>query len=542
MIMKKIQFILFAGFFLVFISPVHAFDITPRAVTGGGGTSTNGSFSVFGSMEGVGGVLAGASTVENGFIPQLLADRTAYEAFLEDNFDAADRNNPGLEATVWGPTANPDGDNHDNLGEYAHGLNPNDGGDAEEGVSSQIVTDGNNNKYLEITYIRRTDDPNLLFDTEVSGDNQSWNSGGGFTQEVNVVSIDVNFEEVTVQDQIAIAHGGPRLGRVTAEQTDLPGSPQSVSDKHAGTVKTIAGNGGSGNPLTLLASQVVQPQRYGGIVSSVGIGTVTDTNSTWNNGEFDGGNGLHYVEFDSGLTVDIVATDSGTNTLTLEGDVTGLVGPGDGFSIHKHFTIDEILGANDEAGLEPGPNASAADNVFVHVPETQTTHTLFYSNVVGFEGWYFADAVTPAGDLVVPPAHGMIVRRKVAGDTAVCVAGVMKEGPKQLAIYEGFNIVSTMKLVTDLELSQTNLDTFNSATGVQPGPNPSSDPDNTDNLLFLNPDGSLDRHFLSNFPGFTGWFTSTFVAADDTVIPANQPFYVLRRTGNGTMNWSIPGE
>lgn len=515
---------------ILLIASVHAFDITPSAVTGGGGESSNANFSVYGSVEGIGGVMMGANTVENGFIPQILGDRTAYEEFLEDNFDAADRNNPGLESTIWGTGANLDNDGRVNLLEFALGNDPNDGGDPDIGITSKIVTDGNNDKFLEVTYTRRTNDPNLVFTAEVSGDNSNWNSGAGFVEETNVTTLDPNFEEVTVEDQIAILDGAPRLFRLKIEKVDL--STEAISAKHAGTVKTIAGNGGSGSDLTAFAPQVVQPLAYGGTVDGVGVATLVQTGATWSDDEFNSPNGSYYVEFDSGLMVDIVDTDAGGNELALENDVTGLVNAGDRFGVRSHLEIDDVLGANNEAGFDGGLNLGDSDDVFVFTPETQSTQTLFYSEAVGFEGWTNA-LFDPAGDTVIPPAQGLIIRRKVAGDVDVCLAGLMHQGPEQVAIYEGFNLVSTLKLLTDLQLDQLDLGSV-----VASGSNPSQ----SDNLILYNNDDSVSRYFLSDVPGFTGWHDATFSLSDSDLVEPGESFWIQRRAGNGIGNWTIPME
>jgi hypothetical protein len=57
-------------------------------------------------------------------LTQTILALSPYETWLADHFSPTDIENPALEATVWGPLADPDGDTLANLLEYALELSP----------------------------------------------------------------------------------------------------------------------------------------------------------------------------------------------------------------------------------------------------------------------------------------------------------------------------------------------------------------------------------------------------------------------------------
>src|SRR5262245_33938312 len=89
-------------------------------------------------------------------------------------------------------------------------------------------------------------------------------------------------------------------GAVSAWATIETTSPVWVA-----TATTIQGNGGSGSKLTVFSQRMVLPIQYAGTISSVQNATMTDTNATWNNGQFGTNGTLSYVEFDDGWMMDI---------------------------------------------------------------------------------------------------------------------------------------------------------------------------------------------------------------------------------------------
>src|SRR6185295_7663130 len=189
------------------------------------------------------------------------------------------------------------------------------------------------------------------------------------------------------------------------------GATESVSESFVSTATLIPGSSVNGSRVSSFSLQMVNPVRYAGLVSSVTATTISDSKASWTDNQFNGTNGSYYIEFASGAMADVVRTDRASKTLTFPSGVPSLPAVGGAYRVRKHFTVGNIFGNNNQAGLSAGSNADQADNVLVYVPQTQETLTIFYSNVPGFAGWFF-DNYSPAADYVIYPEQGLFVRTK----------------------------------------------------------------------------------------------------------------------------------
>ena len=313
------------------------------------------------------------------------------------------------------------------------------------------------------------------------------------------------------------------------------GAAESVTEKFVASATSIQGNGGSGSRLNAFGLQVVNPVVYAGGVGSVTGLNLVDGSAVWAEGQFNGTNGVHYVEFDSGIMADVVRTAGSLKTLVLAGALPVAPAVGSGYRIRKHFTIASIFGKSNEAGLTPGSNANEADNVILHVPQTQETLTLFYSNFPNFTGW-FQDDYSPAGDLVVYPEQGLMIRSKSARNTTLLLDGLAKRTLTVVPVFGGYNLVGTLNAVGSRKLSELNLYTGNPSTGLAAGPNPAE----ADNLVLINPDSTTATYFYSNFQGFEGWFDSAFKTAANVSVAAGAAFYIHRKQPRALFYWTLP--
>jgi hypothetical protein len=134
----------------------------------------------------------------------------AQYAWRNSHFSAGDLADPSKEATVWGDLADPDGDGRLNLMEYALGLDPLNGADAGDAITSSVVTDAGN-VYNALTFKHRLTDPSLTYQVEVSGDKVSWTTG---TVTLTPTGINAEFEWATVRDGTPISSGGARFIRL----------------------------------------------------------------------------------------------------------------------------------------------------------------------------------------------------------------------------------------------------------------------------------------------------------------------------------------
>ena len=90
-----------------------------------------------------------------------------------------------------------------------------------------------------------------------------------------------------------------------------------------------------------------------------------------------------------------------------------------------------------------------------------------------------------------------------------------------------------------MSLSNLNLYTGSSSTGVIGGLNPSA----SDNLLLVNPDGSVTTYFYYLSPGvFEGWVNAKGDTPSDNVpIPPGGAF-LINRQNPGAFSWTIPAQ
>ncbi|MDB6033285.1 MAG: hypothetical protein JWM16_3623, partial [Verrucomicrobiales bacterium] len=161
--------------------------------------------------------------------------------------------------------------------------------------------------------------------------------------------------------------------------------------------------------------------------------------------------------------------------------------------------------------------------------------TIFYSNVPGFNGWYLAD-YSPASNQVVYPEQGLMVRTKTAKTFSLFANGVRRTKASVAPVFAGFNLVGNLTSSQPRKLSDLNLYTGNAATGLSAG----SNPDAADALILLNPDTTTSTYFYSNYPGFEGWFDTSFRPAGNISIAPGMAFFIQRKQPRGLFYWTMP--
>lgn len=312
---------------------------------------------------------------------------------------------------------------------------------------------------------------------------------------------------------------------------------ESTTESFVATATLIQGNGGSGARLNTFALQSVAPAAYAGAVTAVGSGVIFDANANWTQDQFNGTNGSFYIELESGAKINVLRTDSASKTLIVPVNLSVPAVAGNTYKVRKHLTVAGIFGRNNEAGLTPGQNPTEADNVLLYDAQTQQTFTYFYSSVPGFPGWYSA-GYTAASEAVVKPEVGVMVRSKTSRNAVAYMHGAAKEGVNLTPIFPGYNLIGTLKSDRGLKLSELNLYTGDSGTGIAAGSNPSA----ADNLILILPDTTSATYFFSNYPGFVGWYDSSFKPAANVVVPAGSAFFLQRKAPRASFYWTVPAE
>ena len=312
---------------------------------------------------------------------------------------------------------------------------------------------------------------------------------------------------------------------------------ETTSEPLAASATLLQGNGGTGFRLNMFSLQSISPATYAGAVSAVVPGAISDARARWVQDQFNGVNGAFYIEFASGAKVDVIRTDAASKSLIVSSNLPAPVSVGDTFKIRKHITLSDIFGPHNEAGLVPGLNPAAADNVLLYNSANQQTYTYFYSSVPGYNGWY-SDSYAAAAQTIVPPESGIMVRCKTSQGALVVMHGAAKEGVNLAPVYPGFNLLGTLKGERNFKLSELNLYTGDAATGVGAGSNSGV----ADNLILVRPDSSTATYFYSDYPGFVGWYDATYSPAANVVVPAGSAFFIQRKAPRGSFYWTIPAE
>jgi hypothetical protein len=312
---------------------------------------------------------------------------------------------------------------------------------------------------------------------------------------------------------------------------------QTSSEVWVGSSTTIHGNGGSGSKVNLFSQRMVTPVETAGTVSALPNASLTDTNGTWINGQY-GTNGVPaYVEFDNGWMADIADCSASNHCLRLAGGLGAAVSVGNAYRVHKHLTIAAMFGTNNEAGLLSGFNPSTTDNILLEVPQTQQIITVFYYNDGTYQGWLQAD-YSPAGNVVIYPEQGVMVRRRTSSDVSLYLAGPVKTGVTIATVDQGNNLLGTLKSATPLTLAGLNLYTGDPTTGIASGWNPTT----SDNLLVIQPNGSPLTYFYYKDPTFEGWLDASYNLANTAQINPGAAFFIRRKAPNSSFNWTIPAE
>ncbi|MCB1094131.1 MAG: right-handed parallel beta-helix repeat-containing protein, partial [Verrucomicrobiae bacterium] len=460
---------------------------------------------------------------------------TSYDHWRFDSFPFADVTDAAKEAMVWGDLSRPSGGVLPNVFKFVHGLDP-AVQDIDPPVEQGTFTDGGDT-FVTYTFRQRKDIGGVELSCGVSGELLGQAPLPGSQRVAVDIPGEPEFEQVTWLDNVPITETAPRYGRLIASASEAASSETFVT-----TCFDLLGPTGTDREhYNFVAMTGLRPLRFAGTVDAISDTTLTCNVGDWPAGAFT--ETPHYVILVSGsaegTTADIVSHDG--DTLTLSDPIGVVADIGDAFEIRAHATFDSVFGAENEAGLHPGPNASDADNVLVPEPSGAIRRT-FYSELTELPGW-LSQTYDTVGDTAIHPEQGFIVARKLAGSHSLYFQGAARLTDLCAPIEEGFNLIGIAAANTDLRLGLLehigSLYTGDPASGMASGVNATD----ADTLWIVDPvSGSIVRYFHNG----TGWFDAQYHSAGNVSLPPGAAFYINRKARNGVspednaFAWKIP--
>lgn len=306
---------------------------------------------------------------------------------------------------------------------------------------------------------------------------------------------------------------------------------------------TLAITGGSAAVpgISFLGLGMTQPVAFAGNLESASGSIVTDTQSTWTDGQYNGSSGSYYLELTSGVgagTVsDIVTTTASNHSLTLADDVSSLITAGTTYKIRPNWSLASVFGSSNSAGLGGG-TATSADQVLVYNTTTQGYTTYYYqTSGLGGTGWRRVGA--PAADASAAPLRlqqGIIIKRYVSAAISLPLVGAVKVGQNETLVSAGTNIVSNVYPVTSVTLGTSGLYTGLTSTGIAGGTSTSAD-----QILVYNGSGYLTYYYQTSGLGGTGWRLTGQPASDasNATLPLGGSVSILRKFASAFI-WTQP--
>lgn len=287
-----------------------------------------------------------------------------------------------------------------------------------------------------------------------------------------------------------------------------------------------------GSSFNVLGLNMVKPVTYQGVVSGVNGAQVTDANADFTAALTAGKK--YFVEIISGdyagLNAEVVSWSG--NTITIAGDVSGIAGAltGAGHRIRESWTIADVFGASNSAGLRASDSPIGADKIYVSNPTTGAFEVFYYQqgNIFDGDGWRStASSQVDRSGTAIYFTDGLIVERTLGSDLAVKLVGAVKTGRTIVGVQNGFNLIGNVYPVSDLTLANSGL--YGSAGLSLSG---SDSAVTSDQVLVAAPGGFAGYYYQvgSLFDG-DGWRSTgnSSVDAGGTSIPIGSGLFLLRR-------------
>lgn len=443
----------------------------------------------------------------------------------ERNFTAAQLADPALEAVLWGPEANPDGDARSNAWEFALGSDPL-AFDAEPALSLSLEPGTSEASRRAAFSFTRQNHAGAVLTAEVSG------GAGEFTElqsAPEITALTETASRVALSDNTLTDAATVRRVRLKL-QIDGETAPRfsEIQVTRALSVTPAAVAKGKITPKTTFAgAPLAEPLLAAGRVGAAGAFTLTPAGAAWPQTLLEAGPCYLVLTGgpNAGITADLTGITPG-GALTLGDDLTGIALPGDGFAVRRHHTAGGLFGKAGAGSLQSG---TAADSVDFIRPDG-SAETVFPS---------------ASGSRVILPEEGFIITRRSAGALTLFQQGVPAgEGAAQpliVPVERGTNLVCLPFTSGPVTLDQLGLYTANKATGLAGGVRHGE----ADNVNIPQPDGTTEIHYYStNFHttknAAGAWYSSKLKASGGTVLFPGAVLTIKRQTALPAFPWRTP--
>ena len=193
----------------------------------------------------------------------------------------------------------------------------------------------------------------------------------------------------------------------------------------------------------LAALQFVNGWTLKGVVTEVGADHIRATG--WISDDPLGDSGSAIVRFRSGayagLTIPL--THITGNTVGLVRSPVGMIQPGDEFTVHPDWTMEQVFGEDNHQGLLEGDSMKTADTVSLWNQTEQKSHIYYFKSGEGFREAGNEDAGDQLG-VVVPALSGLVITNRRQTELKIVLTGLVPMPQEQafLWVEPGRNILS----------------------------------------------------------------------------------------------------
>lgn len=280
--------------------------------------------------------------------------------------------------------------------------------------------------------------------------------------------------------------------------------------------------------------------KHTGTANSISGLTLVDSASTWQDDEYNGASGPHYVEItqvgasydapEVGMRREIVDTVNADHTIVVDQAwPPGLDGP-ISYRIVRHMAVRP-----DGSGHLKAGNVVTAD--FFQLWDGEAHQSYYYQNSgIGGIGWrQSGDQFTDRSNTPILPGQAIILSRGETSRLSLFLRGVVQTSVTPFTIHPGFNFVGNPNAAS-MTLASSGLYKEDPLLGVAGGSLVTAD-----QVMIWNGQGYDSYYYQTVGLGGRGWRKAGNVVADagSAVIPAASSI-VIRRVGSFGFEWRVP--